>query len=74
MGRNNDYITGNLLDYEYFSKYYKLTAIDLSYQVELETSDLKPQFGFIGRIDEDNVLQLPLKNQKKQLFSFQKLL
>ena len=23
MGRNNDYATGNLLDYEYFSEYYK---------------------------------------------------
>ena len=30
MGRNNDYTTGNLLDYEYFSKHYKLIAIDLS--------------------------------------------
>ena len=29
MGRNNDYTTGNLLDYEYFSKQYKLIAIDL---------------------------------------------
>ena len=30
MGRNNDYTTGNLLDYEYFSKHYKLMATDLS--------------------------------------------
>ena len=30
MGRNNDYTTGNLLDYEYFSKHYKSIAIDLS--------------------------------------------
>ena len=30
MGRNNDYTTGNLLDYEYFLKHYKLIAIDLS--------------------------------------------
>ena len=29
MGRNNDYTTGNLLDYKYFSKHYKLIAIDL---------------------------------------------
>ena len=28
MGRSNDYTTGNLLDYEYFSKHYKLIAID----------------------------------------------
>ena len=26
MVRNNDYATGNLLDYEYFLKYYKLIA------------------------------------------------
>ena len=30
MGRNNDYTTGNLLDFEYFLKHYKLIAIDLS--------------------------------------------
>ena len=33
MGRNNDYGTGNLLDYEYFSKHYKLIAIDSSKQI-----------------------------------------
>ena len=35
MERNNDYMTGNLLD-EYLSKHYKLTAIDLSKEIELE--------------------------------------
>ena len=30
ISKNNDYTTGNLLDYEYFSKHYKLIAIDLS--------------------------------------------
>ena len=54
MSKNNDYITGNLLDYEYFSKYYKLIAIGLSKQIELENSDLKQQVNFIGRLDEDN--------------------
>ena len=29
-------MTGNLLDYEYFSKHYKLIAIDLSKEIELE--------------------------------------
>ena len=32
ISRNNQYTTGNLLDYEYFKKYYKLIAIDLSKQ------------------------------------------
>ena len=50
MGRNNDYTTGNLLDYEYFSKHYKLIAIDLSKQIELENPDLMQQINFIGRL------------------------
>ena len=41
MWGNNDYTTSNLLDYEYFLKYYKLIAIDLSKQNELENPDLK---------------------------------
>ena len=44
--KNNDYTTGNLLNYEYFSKHYKLIAIDLSKQSELENPDLK-QVNFI---------------------------
>ena len=32
ISRNNEYATGNLLDYDYFKKYYKLIAIDLSKQ------------------------------------------
>ena len=35
MSRNNDYTTGNLLDYEDFSKHYKLFAVNLSKQMEL---------------------------------------
>ena len=30
MSKNKDYITGNLLDYAYFSEYYRLIAIDLT--------------------------------------------
>ena len=41
MSKNNDYTTDNLLDYEYFSKHYKLIAIDLSKQIESENPDLK---------------------------------
>ena len=52
MGRNNDFMTVNSLDYEYFSKYYKLIAIDLSKQIELENPDLK-QINFIGKLEEN---------------------
>ena len=51
--RINDYTTGNLLDYEYFSKHYKLFAIDLNKQIELENPDLK-QISFIGRLERND--------------------
>ena len=51
--RNNDYTAGNLLDYEYFSKYYKLIAVDLREQIELGTHDLKQQINFIGRLERN---------------------
>ena len=53
MGRNNDYKTDNLLDYEYFSKHYKLIAIDLSKQIELENPDLKQQINFIEKLERN---------------------
>ena len=53
MGRNNDYRTGNLLDYEYFSKHFRLIAIDLSNQIELENPDFKQQINFIGRLERN---------------------
>ena len=46
MVRNNDYATGNLLNYEYFSRHYKPNAIDLSKQIELENPDLKQQINY----------------------------
>ena len=48
MERNNDYTTGNLLDYEYFSKHYKLIKTDLRKQTELGNPDFKQQINFIG--------------------------
>ena len=53
ISRNNEYTTGNLLDYDYFKKYYKLIAIDLSkQQVSQENEDLIQQINFIGRLEE----------------------
>ena len=34
MSNNNDYTTGNLLDFAYYKKHYKLIAIDLSKQTK----------------------------------------
>ena len=53
ISRNNEYTTGNLLDYDYFKKYYKLIAIDSSkLQVLQENEDLIQQINFIGKLEE----------------------
>ena len=51
MSNNNDYTTGNSLDFGYFQENYKLIAIDLSKQTKLK--DPK-QISSIGKIDKDN--------------------
>ena len=53
MGKGNDYTAVNLLDYEYFSKHYKLIAIDVSNQIVLENNDLTQQINFTDRLDRD---------------------
>ena len=71
MGRNNDYTAGNLLDYEYFVKHYKLIAIDLSKPIELENINLKQQFNFIGRHNEDNATMFIITEKSEEtIFEF----
>ena len=53
MGRNNDYTTDNLLDYERFSKHYKFIAIGLSKKIELENPDLNQQVNIVGRLERN---------------------
>ena len=36
IGKEEDYTTGSLLDCDYFKKHYKLVAVDLSKQKELD--------------------------------------
>ena len=47
INRNNDYTTGNWLNFAYFKKNYKLIAIDLSKQTKLKDPQ---QISFIGRL------------------------
>ena len=47
MGNSNDYTTGNLFDFAYFLKNYRLIAFDLSKQTKLK--DLQ-QISFIYKI------------------------
>ena len=53
FSKNDEYTTGNILDYDYFKKYYKLIAIDLSKQQVLqENKDLIQQINFVSRLEE----------------------
>ena len=47
ISNNNDYTTGNLLDFGYFKENYKLIAVDLSKQTKLKDPQ---QINFIDRI------------------------
>ena len=47
MSNNNDYTTGNLLDFAYFKENYKLIAIDLSKQTKLKDPQ---QINFVGKL------------------------
>ena len=73
MSNNNDYTTGTLLDFAYFKKYYKLIAIDLSKHTKLKDPQ---QINFIGKLSNylEQQCSLLLKNQKKLLLFFQKIL
>ena len=53
INKNNDCTTGILLDYEYYSKHYKLIVIDLRKKIELENPNLKQQINFIGKLEAD---------------------
>ena len=66
----NDYITANLLDYEYFSKYYRLIAKDLSKQIELENLDLKQEISFIGRLEENATMSFIIEKNEETTFDF----
>ena len=46
-GKNKDYTTGNLLNYDYFSKHCKLVGINLSKQIELEKPVLQHQINLL---------------------------
>ena len=74
--RNNDKMTGNLLGYEYFSKHYKLIAIDLSKQIGLENPDLKQQINFIGRLatNEGATMFFIIEKSEETSLNFHKML
>ena len=69
MSINNDYTTGNLLDFAYFKENYRLIAIDLSKQTKLK--DLQ-QINFIGKLYEANgaTMFFIIKKSEETTFNF----
>ena len=51
MSRNDDYTTGNLLDFSYYQNYYKLIGIYLSRQTN---TSIPHQINFVGKLEEDD--------------------
>ena len=71
ISRNNEYTTGNLLDYGYFEKYYKLVATDLSKQQVLqENEDLIQQINFIERLTEASNVFITIEKKEHAILEF----
>ena len=69
MSNNNDYTTGNLLDYAYYKKHYRLIAIDLSKQTKLKDPQ---QINFIGKIEgQDNGVTMFFIIEKSEETTFE---
>ena len=67
ISNNNDYTTGNLLDFPYFKKHCKLIAIDLSKQTKLKDPQ---QINFIGKLSKRNGATMPFVIEKSEETTF----
>ena len=69
MSRNNDYTTGNLLDYLCHQKYYKLIGIYLSKQRNMI---IPQQINFVGKLEEDDgaTMFFIIEKQQKATLNF----
>ena len=69
MSRNDDYITGNLLDYLHHQKYNKLIGIDLSRQ---RNTNIPQKIKFTGKLKEDDgaTMFFIAEKQQKTILNF----
>ena len=66
IGQGQDYTTGSLLDFNYFKKHYKLVAVDLSKQKELDADPRAiQQIEFKYMLGTNSTIYWILKNLKK---------
>ena len=61
------------MDYEYFSKHYKLVAIDLNKQTELENPHFRQQTNFISKLEDDKAkIFFIIEKSEETTFEFSK--
>ena len=72
-GKGDNYATGCLLDYKYFKDFYKLVAIDLSKQKELDADPRAiQQIEFYGKLNADAFALFVLEKSKETVLEFYK--
>ena len=71
ISKNDEYTTGNLLGYDYFKKYYKLIAINLSKQQVLqENEDLTQQINFVGKLEKAANIFIIIEKKEQTILEF----
>ena len=72
-GKGDNYATGCLLDYKYLKDFYKLVAIDLSKQKELDADPRAiQQIEFYGKLSANAFVLFVLEKSKETVFEFYK--
>ena len=72
-GKGGDYRTGCLLDYAYFKSYYKMIAVDLSKQQELDADPREiQQIDFTANLDRagNTTVFFIIEQEKETIFEF----
>ena len=72
-GKGDDYTTGCLLDYSYFKENYKMIAVDLSRQNELDADPRAiQQINFTANLDraENTTIFFIIEEAKETIFEF----
>ena len=73
IGKGEDYTTGSLLDFNYFDKYYKLVAVDLSKQKELDADPRAiQQIEFKYMLVTNSSIYWVLEKSKETILEFYK--
>ena len=73
IGKREDYTTGSLLDFNYFKKHYKLVAVDLSKQKELDADPRAiQQIKFKYMLGTNSTVYWVLKKSKETILEFYK--